>query len=77
MLGNKLKQLQQEMEWKPRLVLIGMSLILKKLSDIPIFITTSETTNNSGTKLIITNEYGNDLADEINEIDSQKVEKII
>lgn len=47
----------------------------KKLSDIPIFITTSETTNNSGTKLIITNEYGNDLADEINEIDSQKVEK--
>lgn len=47
----------------------------KKLSDIPIFITTSETTNNSGTKLIITNEYGNDLADEINEIDAQKVEK--
>lgn len=47
----------------------------KKLSDIPIFITTSETTNNSGTKLIITNEYENDLADEINEIDSQKVEK--
>ena len=47
----------------------------KKLSDIPIFITTSKTTNNSGTKLIITNEYGNDLADEINEIDSQKVEK--
>lgn len=47
----------------------------KKLSDIPIFITTTETTNNSGTKLIITNEYGNDLADEINEIDSQKVEK--
>lgn len=47
----------------------------KKLSDIPIFITTSETTNNSGTKLIITNEFGNDLADEINEIDAQKVEK--
>lgn len=47
----------------------------KKLSDIPIFITTFETTDNSGTKLIITNEYGNDLADEINEIDSQKVEK--
>lgn len=47
----------------------------KKLSEIPIVITTSETTNNSGTKLIITNEYGNDLADEINEIDSQKVEK--
>lgn len=47
----------------------------KKLSDIPIFITTSKTTNNSGTKLIITNEYGNNLADEINEIDSQKVEK--
>ena len=47
----------------------------KKLSDIPIFITTSETTNNSGTKLIITNEFGNNLADEINEIDAQKVEK--
>ena len=26
------------MEWKPRLVLIGMSLILKKLSDIPILL---------------------------------------
>ena len=47
----------------------------KKLSEIPIVITTSETADNSGTKLIITNEYGNVLADEISEIDSQKVEK--
>ena len=47
----------------------------KKLSEIPIVITTSETTDNSGTTLIITNEYGNVLADEISEIDSQKVEK--
>ncbi|CAI3280586.1 ATP-binding protein [Enterococcus cecorum] len=47
----------------------------KKLSEIPIVITTSETTDDSGTKLIITNEYGNALADEISEIDSQKVEK--
>ena len=44
----------------------------KKLSEIPIVITTSETEDNSGTKLIITNEYGNVLADEISEIDSEK-----
>lgn len=47
----------------------------KKLSEIPIIITTSETTDNMGTKLVITNEYGNVLADEISEIDAQKVEK--
>lgn len=47
----------------------------KKLSEIPIVITTTETADNSGTKLIITNEYGNVLADEISEIDLQKVEK--
>lgn len=47
----------------------------KKLSEIPIIITTSETADNSGTKLIITNEYGNVLADEISENDSQKVER--
>lgn len=47
----------------------------KKLSEIPIIITTSETTDNMGTKLVITNEYGNVLADEISEIDTQKVEK--
>lgn len=47
----------------------------KKLSEIPIVVTTSETVDNSGTTLIITNEYGNVLADEISEIDSQKVEK--
>ncbi|WP_127148255.1 sensor histidine kinase [Veillonella sp. VA139] len=47
----------------------------KKLSEIPIIITTSETADDSGTTLIITNEYGNVLADEISEIDSQKVEK--
>ncbi|WP_449136993.1 ATP-binding protein [Solobacterium moorei] len=47
----------------------------KKLSEIPINITTCETTNSSGTKLVITNEYDNTLADEISEIESQKVEK--
>lgn len=47
----------------------------KKLSEIPITITTSETADNSGTKLIITNEYDNVLADKISEIDLQKIEK--
>lgn len=47
----------------------------KKLSEIPITITTSESNEKNGTELIITNEYCNDLADEINESDAQKVEK--
>lgn len=47
----------------------------KKLSEIPITITTSETTENMGTKLVITNEHSNMLADEISESDAQKVEK--
>lgn len=47
----------------------------KKLSEIPITITTSETTENMGTKLVITNEHSNILADEISESDAQKVEK--
>lgn len=47
----------------------------KKLSEIPIIITTSETKDNMGTKLVIINEYDNVLADEISEIDAQKVEK--
>ncbi len=47
----------------------------KKLSEIPITITTSETTDNTGTKLIITNEYDNTLVDEISEIEAQKIEK--
>ena len=47
----------------------------KKLREIPIIITTSETPDNMGTKLVITNECDNGLVDEISEIDSQKVEK--
>lgn len=47
----------------------------KKLSEIPITITTSETTDSTGTKLIITNEYDNTLVDEISEIEVQKIEK--
>lgn len=47
----------------------------KKLSDIPIFVKTSETTENNGTKLIITNDNGNNLAEKISEVDSEKVEK--
>lgn len=47
----------------------------KKLSEIPITITTSETTENMGTKLVITNEHSNMLTDEISESDAQKVEK--
>lgn len=47
----------------------------KKLSDIPILVETDETTDDNGTKLIITNENGNNLAEEISEVDSEKVEK--
>ena len=47
----------------------------KKLSEIPITIKTNETTENSGTKLVIINENNNQLVDGISEIDSQKVEK--
>lgn len=47
----------------------------KKLSDIPILVETDETTDANGTKLIITNENGNNLAEEISEVDSEKVEK--
>lgn len=47
----------------------------KKLSEIPITIKTNETTENSGTKLVIINENNNELVDRISEIDSQKVEK--
>ena len=47
----------------------------KKLSEIPIMITTCKTVDHSGTKLIITNEYCNGLVDEINESDVQKIEK--
>lgn len=47
----------------------------KKLREIPIIITTSKTENNAGTKLVIRNEYGNVLADEMSESDAQKVEK--
>jgi len=47
----------------------------KKLSEIPIDIITRETTKESGTTLVITNEYKNILAEEISEIDAQKIEK--
>ena len=47
----------------------------KKLSEIPIIITTEKTNQANGTKLIIINEYDNSLVDKITEIDSQKVEK--
>lgn len=47
----------------------------KKLSEIPVVITTCETNANSGTKLVITNEYDNKLADGISETDVQKIEK--
>ena len=47
----------------------------KKLSEIPITIKVHETTENSGTKLVIINENNNQLVDEISEIASQKVEK--
>ena len=47
----------------------------KKLSDIPIEITSNETDENSGTKLIITNEYDNKLIEQITEKDAIKIEK--
>lgn len=47
----------------------------KKLSEIPITITTCKTVDHSGTKLIITNEYNNGLVDKINESDVKKIEK--
>ena len=47
----------------------------KKLREIPIIITTSKTMSNTGTKLVIINEYGNTLADKMSESDAQKVEK--
>ena len=47
----------------------------KKLSEIPIVITTEKTNQANGTKLIIINEYDNSLVDRITEIDSKKVEK--
>lgn len=47
----------------------------KKLREIPIIITTSKTMSNTGTKLVIINEYGNALADKMSESDAQKVEK--
>ena len=47
----------------------------KKLSKIPIVITTEKTNQANGTKLIIINEYDNSLVDRITEIDSKKVEK--
>ena len=47
----------------------------KKLSEIPITIKTNETTENSGTKLVIINENNNQLVDGKSEIDSQKFEK--
>lgn len=47
----------------------------KKLSKIPIIINTCETNSHNGTKLIIINEHGNSLVDEITENDTQKIEK--
>lgn len=47
----------------------------KKLREIPIIITTSKTMSNTGTKLVIINEYSNALADKMSESDAQKVEK--
>ena len=47
----------------------------KKLSEIPIMITTSKTNEHSGTMLAITNEYGNNITDEIKESDVLKIEK--
>lgn len=47
----------------------------KKLSEIPIIITTSKTNEHSGTMLAITNEYGNNISDEIKESDVLKIEK--
>lgn len=47
----------------------------KKLSEIPIIITTCNTNAHSGTILDITNEYGNNLTDEISETDVLKIEK--
>lgn len=47
----------------------------KKLSELPIMITTSKTNEHSGTMLAITNEYGNNITDEIKESDVLKIEK--
>ncbi|WP_133543431.1 sensor histidine kinase [Mesocricetibacter intestinalis] len=48
----------------------------KKLREIPIIIKTSETMDNTGTKLVITNDKSNDKsADQMSKIDAQKVEK--
>ena len=45
-----------------------------KLSEIPIFVTTSPTKEKNGTKLIITNTNGNKFADQISEKDVEKIE---
>ena len=47
----------------------------KKLSEIPISITTCSTNEHSGTRLSIKNEYNNNLADKITESDVLKIEK--
>lgn len=47
----------------------------KKLSEIPIMINNFKTDEHSGTILAITNEYGNNLTDEIHESDVLKIEK--
>lgn len=47
----------------------------RKLSEIPITITTSKTTEKNGTKLIIVNENDNNIVDKISENDAQKIEK--
>ncbi len=46
----------------------------KKLSEIPIYIETEETSEKSGTTLQIINEFGNDLSETISEKDVQKIE---
>lgn len=47
----------------------------KKLSEIPISISTCSTNEHSGTRLSIKNEYNNNLADKITESDVLKIEK--
>lgn len=46
----------------------------KKLSEIPIYIETEETSEKSGTTLQIINEFGNELSETISEKDVQKIE---
>lgn len=46
----------------------------KKLSEIPIFVETGKTNEESGTTLYIINEMGNELSEKISEKDTEKIE---